>query len=160
MQQVSTTYRTKFFNIHFFQPTLIRPLLPEQAMRVGLRIFNPKELQKVTSEEKHESSEAENMQLPIERMSPPFQLAFPVMDVQGKETCALCEYMLHFLQEELSKPSAEVKWAYTFFFWEHWDNVRLFFRTPSRKFARNFPSLYETSVKNSSTLMEMLLWLF
>lgn len=49
---------------------------------------------------------AEAMQLPIERLMP-----YPLLQaesVNGKETCALCEYLLHYIQNVVTDPTNEV----------------------------------------------------
>ena len=67
------------------------------------------DLDRGVSDNTQRNSEAEEMQLPIERIHTPFSsLAFPQMDVQGKKTCAFCEYLLHYLQQVITAPSAEV----------------------------------------------------
>lgn len=52
--------------------------------------------------------EAEEMQLPIERMEPSTALMFPVLGGGNKQTCALCEYFLHYLQQTITNPTTEV----------------------------------------------------
>ncbi|XP_066593748.1 prosaposin [Prorops nasuta] len=80
----------------------IWPLLPEKTAQLGIRILNEEK-----SEKSHKNLEAEEMQLPIERMSPPLILMAPEMDVKGKETCAFCEYLLHYIQQAISSPATE-----------------------------------------------------
>lgn len=61
----------------------------------------------VTIGKDHQKSEAEEMQLPIERLAP-----FPLLQVEsvnGKEACALCEYLLHYIQDIVTNPATEVK---------------------------------------------------
>lgn len=71
--------------------------------------MNDKQDQKeieVTIGKDHLKSEAEEMQLPIERLSP-----FPLLQpesVNGKEACALCEYLLHYIQDTVTDPANEV----------------------------------------------------
>lgn len=92
----------------------IWPLIPPQLTKVGLNIMNNKQDEKeieVTIGKDHPKSEAEEMQLPIERLMP-----FPLLQeesVNGKEACALCEYLLHYIQQTLTNPTnaEEVKQA-------------------------------------------------
>lgn len=52
-------------------------------------------------------------------------VAVPKMDAEGKETCALCEYVLHFLQQVITNPKAEVS---TLIFIEFWKkNLKNYF---------------------------------
>ena len=68
-----------------------------------------KDLDQSASEYPRSGSEAEEMQLPIERIHAPFSsLAFPQMDVKGRTSCAFCEYLLHYLQQAITTPSTEV----------------------------------------------------
>lgn len=53
-------------------------------------------------------TEAEEMQLPIERMGPSVLMGAPQMDVNGKKECAFCEYLLHYLQQVFTYPLTEV----------------------------------------------------
>lgn len=53
-------------------------------------------------------SEAEEMQLPIERMMPPLFLFPDYGSIENKQACALCEYILHYIQETVSSPATEV----------------------------------------------------
>lgn len=79
------------------------PLLPPKQTDVSVRLL--KKAKK--NMESEEMKEVEAMQLPIELMVP-----FPVqreLSVNGKESCALCEYILHFLQEQMTNPSNENK---------------------------------------------------
>lgn len=87
----------------------IWPLIPKKLTRVGLNIMNNKQNEKeieVTIGKNHPKSEAEEMQLPIERLMP-----LPLLQeesVHGKEACALCEYLLHYIQQSLTDPTNEV----------------------------------------------------
>lgn len=54
----------------------------------------------------HPKSEAEEMQLPLERLMP-----FPLLQtegVNGVKTCELCEYILHYVQDAITNPITEV----------------------------------------------------
>lgn len=88
----------------------IWPLIPEKLVKVKDSIMNDKQDQKeieVTIGKDHLKSEAEEMQLPIERLSP-----FPLLQpesVNGKEACALCEYLLHYIQDTVTDPANEEK---------------------------------------------------
>lgn len=88
----------------------IWPLIPEKLVKVKDSIMNDKQNQKeieVTIGKDHLKSEAEEMQLPIERLSP-----FPLLQpesVNGKEACALCEYLLHYIQDTVTDPANEEK---------------------------------------------------
>ncbi|XP_050459796.1 prosaposin isoform X1 [Cataglyphis hispanica] len=89
----------------------IWPLVPEKVAKVGMSIMNnnkqdQKEIE-VTIGKDHQKSEAEEMQLPIERLAP-----FPLLQVEsvnGKEACALCEYLLHYIQDTVTNPAIEEK---------------------------------------------------
>lgn len=59
------------------------------------------------SNEQLSKSEVEAMQLPIER-TVPFPVSEGLLDTKGTETCALCEYILHFIQEAITNPTTEV----------------------------------------------------
>lgn len=79
----------------------IRPLLP---------VFPPAEI-KVTirkklgaNEPKFTQQELQQMALPIDRL---MGAANPLDLVEGGEKCALCEYILHFIQEALATPANE-----------------------------------------------------
>lgn len=52
-------------------------------------------------------SEVEAMQLPIERLMP-FPISQGGLGVEGKESCAFCEYVLHYIQEAITDPVTEV----------------------------------------------------
>lgn len=60
------------------------------------------------SNEQLSKSEVEAMQLPIER-TVPFPVSEDLLDTKGTETCALCEYILHFIQEAITNPTTEDK---------------------------------------------------
>ena len=80
----------------------IWPLVPNDAAEIGMRIFqDAKNDLKNNKEEELSESEVEAMQLPIERMLP-----FPLSDgpVEGNESCAACEYVLHFIQNAITNP--------------------------------------------------------
>lgn len=53
-------------------------------------------------------TEAEEMQLPYERYEGAFPaLLMPNMDNKGQETCAFCEYLLHFVQQMITDPKID-----------------------------------------------------
>ncbi|XP_029033068.1 prosaposin [Osmia bicornis bicornis] len=86
----------------------IWPLVPKEAAKIGMRILKDanKELDKQNTE--LSKSEVESMQLPVERLSP-FPISEGPLGVTGKETCALCEYVLHYIQETMTNPTTEDK---------------------------------------------------
>ncbi|XP_076239363.1 prosaposin isoform X2 [Calliopsis andreniformis] len=91
------------------QDQQIRPLLPSNIAETGMRLFQ--EAKKNLENEKHKDSsqsEVEAMQLPIERLVP-FPLSEDGIGVRGKESCALCEYVLHYIQDAVTNPTAEDK---------------------------------------------------
>jgi len=54
----------------------------------------------------HPKSEAEEMQLPLERLMP-----YPLLQtesVNGTKACTLCEYLLHYIQDTITNPVTEV----------------------------------------------------
>ncbi|XP_076629716.1 prosaposin isoform X2 [Colletes latitarsis] len=87
----------------------IWPLIPNNVAEIGVRIFQDSE--KKLKSEKHEEltkAEVEAMQLPIERMLP-FPMSMGQQDVKGKESCVICEYVLHSMQEFITNPVNEEK---------------------------------------------------
>lgn len=63
----------------------------------------PKE---VTIGKEHPKSEAEEMQLPLERFMP-----YPLLQsesINGTQACTLCEYLLHYIQDAITNPITEV----------------------------------------------------
>lgn len=87
----------------------IWPLLPEEPANIGLSMLKnrqqPRETEVAIGKERPKS-EAEEMQLPIERMMP-----FPLLqdtNINGKTSCALCEYVLHYIQDSVTNPATEV----------------------------------------------------
>ncbi|XP_046741352.1 prosaposin isoform X2 [Diprion similis] len=100
----------------------IWPLLPEKPAAIGVRIMNEKKhnlgengggIRKHNLGEngsglrkQEPKSEAEEMQLPLERMQVS-SLAFPVAGGGNAQTCALCEYVLHYLQQVITNPTTE-----------------------------------------------------
>lgn len=95
----------------------IMPLLPMKTAEIGVRILNEKKKHKKYNlgengagiRKINKYSEAEKMQLPIERISNPLSLlSFPNMDTKGQELCAFCEYLLHEIQQVISDPKSEV----------------------------------------------------
>ncbi|KAK0170999.1 hypothetical protein PV328_008770 [Microctonus aethiopoides] len=96
----------------------IMPLLPMKTAEIGVRILNEKKKHKKYNlgengagiRKINKYSEAEKMQLPIERISNPLSLlSFPNMDAKGQELCAFCEYLLHEIQQVISDPKSEVE---------------------------------------------------
>jgi saposin len=50
-------------------------------------------------------------------------VAVPQNDFQGKQACALCEYLLHYIQQALTDPKTEVlKLFYNFILFSLWLN--------------------------------------
>lgn len=83
----------------------IWPLVPEETAKLSLNIMNNKHQKEVAIQE-HSKSEAEEMQLPIQRIMP-----YPLLQaesVSGQGSCALCEYLLHYIQDVLTNPTTEV----------------------------------------------------
>ncbi|XP_051165027.1 prosaposin isoform X2 [Leptopilina boulardi] len=74
----------------------IAPLLPETTRIIA---------EKFVQNQHH--SEAEEMQLPIERHLSFSSILSPRMDVEGKTTCAFCEMLIHYVQEVLTTPKTE-----------------------------------------------------
>ncbi|KAI4487508.1 hypothetical protein M0804_005657 [Polistes exclamans] len=87
----------------------IAPLLSAKATEIGVRILNNKMEQEV--EKKHHNTEIEEMQLPFERYGVSFgsSIASQQTDIGSKEGCALCEYILHYIQNAITDPSNEEK---------------------------------------------------
>lgn len=89
----------------------IWPLVPVEVAKIGVRIMKEEQPRKEEVEvaigKEHPKSEAEEMQLPIERMMP-FSL-LQAESVKGSQACALCEYLLHYIQDTLSNPVTEEK---------------------------------------------------
>ncbi|KAG7213045.1 hypothetical protein KM043_002376 [Ampulex compressa] len=82
----------------------IMPLIPEKQAKVGLEIMKNREHRNTNKDQKN--LEAAEMQLPIERLMPFSQLqASP--NVNGKQGCAMCEYVLHYIQEIITNPNTE-----------------------------------------------------
>ncbi|XP_014467391.1 PREDICTED: prosaposin isoform X2 [Dinoponera quadriceps] len=89
-------------------PGPIWPLVSEESARIGLNIMNNNQHEReVAIGHERPKSEAEEMQLPLERLMP-----FPLLQpesIEGKEACALCEYLLHYIQDTISSPTNEEK---------------------------------------------------
>ncbi|KAI4489481.1 hypothetical protein M0802_011093 [Mischocyttarus mexicanus] len=86
----------------------IAPLLSAKATEIGVRILNNKMQTKV--EKKHRNTEVEEMQLPFERYG--LSLGSSIVSqpgIESKEGCALCEYILHYLQGAITDPTNEDK---------------------------------------------------
>lgn len=79
----------------------IMPLLPASLAESAKKL-----LKNDNHEKQLTSSEVEAMQLPVERLFP-FPLSEGGLNVQGKEMCALCEYILHYLQDQITDPANE-----------------------------------------------------
>ncbi|XP_067214936.1 prosaposin [Linepithema humile] len=87
----------------------IWPLLPEEAAKIGLNMVKSRQQLReaeVAIGKERPKSEAEEMQLPIERMMPSALLQGGG-GVNGKVTCALCEYVLHYIQDSATNPATE-----------------------------------------------------
>ncbi|EFN88386.1 prosaposin [Harpegnathos saltator] len=88
----------------------IWPLVSEESARLGLSVMNNNQHEReveVTIGQERPKSEVEEMQLPLERL-----VSFPLLQVEGvegKEACALCEYLLHYIQDAISNPVTEEK---------------------------------------------------
>lgn len=80
------------------------PLLPARQVELGMRLLKKEKKNSASPE----IGEAETMQLPLERMMP-FPIKTELDNVDSKESCALCEYVLHFIQQEITKPETEAK---------------------------------------------------
>ncbi|XP_015590045.1 prosaposin [Cephus cinctus] len=92
----------------------IWPLIHEKPAQIGLEIMNKKKQNLGENgagiRNVHKNTEAEEMQLPLERFYVPFgNLGLPQTGAQGKQTCALCEYFLHYVQEAITDPVTESK---------------------------------------------------
>ncbi|XP_053978368.1 prosaposin [Hylaeus volcanicus] len=91
------------------QDAPIWPLLPNNVAEVGVRML--KDSKKKFENDKHQElseAEVESMQLPIERMLP-FPISEGPLTVHGKGSCALCEYVLHYIQDSITTPVTEDK---------------------------------------------------
>lgn len=90
----------------------IWPLIPEAPTKIGMEIMNEAKEKLIKNEAKvtHERTEAEEMQLPIERMHLPIfeSVPFPT-GLAGSQSCALCEYLLHYIQQAITNPITEEK---------------------------------------------------
>ncbi|XP_017889282.1 prosaposin [Ceratina calcarata] len=79
------------------------PLLPANLAQSAEKVFKNDNHEKQLS-----NSEVEAMQLPIERLVP-FPLSEGGLNVEGTEVCALCEYVLHYVQNQITDPTNEEK---------------------------------------------------
>ncbi|XP_043511576.1 prosaposin [Frieseomelitta varia] len=87
----------------------IWPLVPKNVAEVGMRIFQGANKNiEPDNNEQPSKTEIEAMQLPIERLVP-FPMSEGSLDIKGTEKCALCEYILHFIQETITNPDTEDK---------------------------------------------------
>ncbi|OAD53035.1 Proactivator polypeptide [Eufriesea mexicana] len=86
----------------------IWPLVPKDAAEIGIHNFQSKNKNLVGDNKQLSESEVEAMQLPIERLVP-FPISEGLLGTEGTEVCALCEYILHFLQDEVTDPNSEDK---------------------------------------------------
>ncbi|XP_012259045.2 prosaposin [Athalia rosae] len=88
----------------------IWPLLPIKPAKIGEEIMIKKRTNLGENghgiRQEHKKSEAEEMQLPLERMQVS-ELMFPAVGGGNKATCALCEYILHYLQQVITNPATE-----------------------------------------------------
>lgn len=94
------------------QDAPIWPLVPKNVAEIGLHVL--KDSKKKLENEKHDDltkTEVEAMQLPIERMLP-FPISEGSLDVKGTGECALCEYVLHYIQQSITDPVTEDKVKY------------------------------------------------
>ncbi|XP_011161385.1 prosaposin isoform X1 [Solenopsis invicta] len=89
----------------------ISPLVPVEVAKIGMDIMRRGESRKEEIEvaigKEHPKSEAEEMQLPLERMMP-----FPLLQSEsagGTQACTLCEYLLHYIQDTITNPTNEEK---------------------------------------------------
>ena len=65
-----------------------------------------KGMAEVTIGKEYPKSEAEEMQLPLERLMP-----LPLVQsesVDGMKACTFCEYLLHYIQDAITNPVTEV----------------------------------------------------
>lgn len=90
----------------------IMPLVPQRSAEIGVRILNAHKTKNVgvggSGQRKiFPKTEADEMQLPIERFQPFATLAMPNMDVEGQASCAFCEYFLHYVQQAITSPTTE-----------------------------------------------------
>lgn len=85
------------------------PMVSEKSAQLGLNLMNNNQHEReveVAIGQERPKSEAEEMQLPLERLVP-----YPLLQaesVEGKEACTLCEYLLHYIQNAVSNPVTEV----------------------------------------------------
>lgn len=87
----------------------IAPLIPVDAGEIGVRIFSNSKTN-AKSNDKHYNTEAEEMQLPLKKYHVSFNgLQTSPAGAEGTKTCALCEYILHFVQEAITNPITEKK---------------------------------------------------
>ncbi|XP_022910966.2 prosaposin [Onthophagus taurus] len=84
-------------NLDDYEDVPIRPLLPVQSANKAIALAG-KKVGKVNLEK------PEMMQLPIERVFPPFGAP---NEVYNQQACVFCEYLLHYLQEAITEPSSE-----------------------------------------------------
>ncbi|XP_015120734.1 prosaposin [Diachasma alloeum] len=92
--------------------TPIMPLLPRRPAEIAVRIMNEQKQKNVGvggagQRKTYPKTEADEMQLPIERLQPFAVLSLPKMDVEGQQTCSFCEYLLHYLQQVITSPTTE-----------------------------------------------------
>lgn len=82
------------------------PLLPVQTVPKAVEMSEKEKLVLVDMSKNSDNVKiletAEEAQLPIERLMPPHSELF------NSETCVFCEYLLHYLQEYITKPTTEV----------------------------------------------------
>lgn len=94
------------------------PLLPTDSESVAIKISQERKTKKMNNLgengagiRKYPKSEADEMQLPAERLGSSLTLlGMPNMDVSGQKSCAMCEFVLHELQKEMTQSSTEVRY--------------------------------------------------
>lgn len=94
----TNSYQNKNLEIQEAQLPLNRILLPESLMNVKID-----EVHKQTAEPGLSAMEIQNAQLPIDRIFPQ-----SLLGVHSNQACAFCEYILHFIQVEISNKKNEV----------------------------------------------------
>ncbi|KAG8037667.1 hypothetical protein G9C98_005878 [Cotesia typhae] len=92
----------------------IMPLLPIESASVAIEIAKERKTKKAHNLGENgagiKKTEADEMQLPTDLLSTSLHiLGMPNMDVNGQKTCALCEFVLHELQQEITETSTEAE---------------------------------------------------
>ncbi|XP_057325757.1 prosaposin [Microplitis mediator] len=91
------------------------PLLPPDSESVAIKISQERKIKKVNNLgengagiRKYPKTEADEMQLPSGTWGSSLTLlGMPNMDVSGQKSCAICEFVLHELQKEMTQSSTE-----------------------------------------------------